>query len=64
MHAQFQTGTIKLPRTDVSEDIVRGAPALWEVRQWGPSDTAGGFQTLSTVFFFVYFNTGCLIMSQ
>ena len=50
-------GTIKLPRSNVLEEIICGALALWGVRQRGLSETAGGFQTLSTIFF-VYFNTG------
>ena len=53
--AQFQTGTIKLLRSDVSEEIIRGVLALWGVRQQGLSKMAGGFQTLSTVFFLFCF---------
>ena len=44
---------IKLPRSDVSEEIIRGAPLYGELHNGGSSKTADGFQTLSIVDLFI-----------
>ena len=50
---QFLTGTIKLSKSDVSEEMIHGALSIWgQISDIEPP-------------FFTYFNTGCLmIISQ